>query len=225
MITLFLGFFFFLLCCNSTRSPSRCGVLLVVLTSVAAPLKQTLVHQPQRLFSERKPAFPQTPLQSVLVECWGHWEKSECKMFTIPVGILSCLLFFFFFFFAMWPWCLVQFDGINVEETTAFAMNLAFLGCFSGGSVTYKCISNICLRSTFQRPLFSRKWSACMQGHEPPSPSHQCRLSHTYLPVKSFIPLITGQWLYQQLHQVFFYMLFTQIIWIIVYVDFGASLM
>lgn len=33
---------------------------------------------------------------------------------------------------------------------------------------------------------------------EPPSLSQQCRLSHTYLPVKSFIPLITGQWLYQQ---------------------------
>lgn len=35
-------------------------------------------------------------------------------------------------------------------------------------------------------------------GARPPSLSHQCRLPHTYLPVKSFIPLITGQWLYQQ---------------------------
>lgn len=156
------------------------------------------------------------PFYRLLLRCPG-WKlrslrkvkNAKCLQFlSIPCHVCS------FFCHATLMLCPIW--RYYVDETTAFVKNLAFLGCVLGGDVTYKCISNICLRSTFQRPLFTRQWSACMQGHEPPSPSHQCRLSHTYLPVKSFIPLITGQWLYQQLHQVFFYMLFTQIIWIIV---------
>lgn len=43
------------------------------------------------------------------------------------------------------------------------------------------------------------KWVYAGAYAPPPFLSnHQCGRSHTYLPVKSFIPLIIGQWLYQQ---------------------------
>lgn len=61
----------------------------------------------------------------------------------------------------------------------------------------YKCTSNICLRICRGHCSHSSEVSVC-RGPGAPSLSHQCGLSHTYLPVKSFIPLITGQWLYQQ---------------------------
>lgn len=167
------------------------------------------------------------PLRSrVLLESWAPWQK--VKMQNVYT---SCR------FRSRWLCCCCCFSRrVTLTSGSRWPAVVMWrrerrwsrielsLARFAGGGVTHKCISDICLRSTFQRPLLTCKWSACMQGHEPPSPSHQCRLSHTYLPVKSFIPLITGQWLYQQPHQVFFYMLFTQMIWIIVYVDFGASL-
>lgn len=195
-----------------TCSPLRCGILVVALGSVAAPLKTNTGASTPKVVLWKESCLS-TDSYGVLVESWGHWEKS--KMQNV-YNSCQYLVMFALLFFCHVTLMLCPIWRYYVDETTAFVKNLAFLGCVLGGDVTYKCISNICLRSTFQRPLFTRQWSACMQGHEPPSPSHQCRLSHTYLPVKSFIPLITGQWLYQQLHQVFFYMLFTQIIWIIV---------
>lgn len=97
--------------------------------------------------------------------------------------------------------------------------------CWGGAaSHGYKCTSDICLRTCRGHNSPSSEVSVCRGPVAPPSPSHQCRLSHTYLPVKSFIPLITGQWLYQQTASgVFSTCFFTQIIWIIVLVDFGAS--
>lgn len=91
-------FGFFLLCCNSTCSPLRCGVLLVVLRSVAAPLKQTLVHQPQRLFSERKAAFLQTPRRC------PAWKLRSLRKIKMQNVYNSCRypVMFALSFFPMW---------------------------------------------------------------------------------------------------------------------------
>lgn len=91
----------------------------------------------------------------------------------------------------------------------------------------YKVHLQLCLRT--DRGHSSHSSEVCMQGRWAPmfrlaELSLSLSLSLTYLPVKSFIPLITGQWLYQQTASgVFSTPLFTQIIWIIVLVDFGAS--
>lgn len=86
--------FFFLLCCNSTHWPLRCGVLFVVLSSVAAPLKQTLVHQPQRLFAERKAAFPQT-VSWFKDEVTEKSQNAKCLQF-LSVSHRVCYFLFFF---------------------------------------------------------------------------------------------------------------------------------
>lgn len=67
------------------------------------------------------------------------------------------------------------------------------LSCDDGSTLHgHKCTSNICLRICRGHCSHSSDVSVC-RGPRAPSLSHQCGLSHTYLPVKSFIPLITGQ--------------------------------
>lgn len=86
----------------------------------------------------------------------------------------------------------------------------------------YKCTSDICLRTCRGHSSHSSEVSVC-RGLGPHPWVTSADFSHTYLPVKSFIPLITGQWLYQQTASGVFLHAFTQIKWIIVLVDFGAS--
>lgn len=60
-----------------------------------------------------------------------------------------------------------------------------------------KCTSDICLRTCRGHSSHSSEVSVC-RGLDPHPRVTSADFSHTYLPVKSFIPLITGQWLYQQ---------------------------
>lgn len=94
----------------------------------------------------------------------------------------------------------------------------------SDGSVLhgYKCTSDICLRTCRGHSSHLCEVSVC-RGLSPHPWVTSADFSHNYLPVKSFIPLITGQWLYQQTASGVFLHAFTQIKWIIVVVDFGAS--
>lgn len=89
---------------------------------------------------------------------------------------------------------------LQVEDPGVATAPLTLVLCneiFWDGSVLqgFKCTSDICLRTCRGHSSHSSEVYVC-RGHGPPS--HQCGLRHTYLPVKSFIPLITGQWLYQQ---------------------------
>lgn len=61
----------------------------------------------------------------------------------------------------------------------------------------YKCTSDICLRTCRGH---SSRWSEVhvCRGLSPHPRETSADFFHTYLPVKYFIPLITGQWLYQQ---------------------------
>lgn len=61
----------------------------------------------------------------------------------------------------------------------------------------YKCTSDNCLRTCRGH---SSRWSeVCVcRGLSPHPQVTSADFFHTYLPVKYFIPLITGQWLYQQ---------------------------
>lgn len=104
-------------------------------------------------------------------------------------------------------------------------LNLSF---HSTGDVSelhgYKCTSDFCLRTCRGHSSHSSEVSVCRGLHPPPIPE-----SH---PVQTFSHLSTCEILHTSHYwsmtvsanfiRCFFYMLFTQIIWIIVLVDFGS---
>lgn len=146
--------FFFLLC--MTCSPLR--VLLVVLGSIAAPLKQTLVHQPQRLFSERKSAFLQTPLR-----CPG-WKLRSLRKVKMQNVYNSCryLVMFDLFFLpcdidvlfnltvlcrqnngvcqeSSFPWLFFWKATSHTNASPIFALEVPFRGHCSHASEVHVC--------------------------------------------------------------------------------------